>query len=176
MQRQARRVVGALSAIVTLAAVAAAPAVATTSGAETFNGVIVTSGRSGERTVLASPIVARGVFSGVGRLVEVPNLPGDPDNVSRDDLVFARGTFHIVSENQDVTFDLNPRSCVFNVKIEQTGRIEGGTGRFSAATGNFVSTVRAHGLTARNADGSCSEEQAPLAEVDTLTSSGMLSF
>ena len=35
---------------------------ASRSGAETFNGVIVTSGKSGERTVLASPIVARGVL------------------------------------------------------------------------------------------------------------------
>jgi hypothetical protein len=32
------------------------------------------------------------VFRGVGRIVEIPNLPADPDNVSRDDLVFPSGT------------------------------------------------------------------------------------
>ena len=33
-------------------------------------------------------------FSGVGRIVELPNLPDDPDNVGRDDLVFPEGIMH----------------------------------------------------------------------------------
>jgi hypothetical protein len=88
--------------------------------------------------VLASPIVASGVFTGVGRIVEVESLPGDPDNVSRDDLVFRRGTFHLVNENGDVSFSLNPATCKFTVTIEQTGTIDGGTGAFSNASGRFT--------------------------------------
>jgi hypothetical protein len=33
-----------------------------------------------------------------------------------------------------------------------------------------------HALAARNADGSCSQERAPLAEVDAITLTGTLSF
>src|SRR6478609_8644244 len=76
---------------------AAAPAAAATSGSETFKGTIVTSGVSGTRTVITSVVIAKGAFSGVGRIVEVDNLPTDPDNVSRDDLVFASGSMHLVN-------------------------------------------------------------------------------
>jgi hypothetical protein len=47
--------------------------------------------------VIASVVAAKGAFTGVGRIVEVPNLPADPDAFSRDDLVFAGGSIHIVS-------------------------------------------------------------------------------
>jgi hypothetical protein len=104
-----------LTAAVTamLVAVAAAPASAQTTGNETFSGFLLTSGASGEREVLASPVVASGVFTGLGRIVEVQSLPGDPDNVSRDDLVFGRGTFHLVSVNGDVSFSMDPATCRF---------------------------------------------------------------
>src|SRR5262249_58185767 len=74
-----------------------ASSAANTGGTETFNGVIVTSGTSGDRVVVNSIVRAKGIFDGVGRIVEVPNLPTDPDDVSRDDLVFPEGTIHIVS-------------------------------------------------------------------------------
>jgi len=96
MRRHVRGTLGALLAI-GIALAVSAPAAAQTSGNETFSGVIVTSGLSGTRVVVSSVVVAKGVFNGVGRVVEVQNLPGDPDNVSRDDLVFADGTLHIVS-------------------------------------------------------------------------------
>jgi hypothetical protein len=48
--------------------------------------------------VASSIIVFRGVFNGVGRIVEVPNRPGDPDTVSRDNLVFPGGTMHLRSK------------------------------------------------------------------------------
>jgi hypothetical protein len=89
-------------------AATATPAVAATTGSETFRGVLETSGVSGDRTVISSIIVMTGVFSGTGRIVEVPNLPTDPDNVSRDDLVFAEGTFHLLTTNGDISFTLNP--------------------------------------------------------------------
>jgi hypothetical protein len=121
-------------------AVTAAPAAAT-SGSETVKGTIVTSGVSGTRTVITSVVIFKGAFSGVGRIVEVDNLPGDPDNVSRDDLVFASGTMHLVSTNQDFLFSVNPRSCVATATIHQSNEITGGTGQFTAATGSFTGTV-----------------------------------
>jgi hypothetical protein len=174
MNRQ-RIAVAALAAIGSALAISA-PASATTSGHETMNGVIVASGASGVRTVLSSVIVARGAFNGVGRIVEIDNLPGDPDDVSRDDLVFPAGSMHLVSVTHDVSLSLDARSCLFKVTLQQTGSVVGGTGRFSRATGTSTATVVARGLARRDADGECTLDQAPLAEVDTLTSNGTLSF
>jgi hypothetical protein len=146
------------------------------SGSESFDGVIVASGISGARTVVSSPVVARGVFEGVGRIVEVENLPTDPDTVLRDDLVFRAGVLHLVSEGASFDFTLDPRSCIFRLSGPQTSTIEGGTGRFQDAQGSFAGTIRAHGLAAREPDRSCSQQQAPIAEVDKLSSTGVLSF
>jgi len=158
------------------ALVVVAPGAADTSGSETFNGVIVTSGTSGDRVVISSVVRAKGVFTGVGRIVEVPNLPGDPDNVSRDDLVFPQGTMHLVSTTVDFSLSLNQRSCKANVTVEQTGEIVGGTGQFANASGTSSATVAGQGILARNHDGSCSFDQASLHEVDTIASSGTLSY
>jgi len=155
---------------------ATAPAAAATSGSETFKGTIVTSGVSGTRTVITSVVIAKGAFSGVGRIVEVPNLPGDPDNVSRDDLVFASGSMHLVSTNLDFNISVNPRSCVATATIHQTGEIVGGTGQFANATGSGTATVTGPAVLARNPDGSCNFEHVPLHEVDMFTSTGTLSF
>jgi hypothetical protein len=154
----------------------AVPAAAATTGSETFKGTIVTSGVSGTRTVITSVIIAKGAFTGVGRIVEVPNLPGDPDNVSRDDLVFASGTMHLKSTNLDFSVSVNPRSCVATATIHQTGEIVGGTGQFAAATGTGTGTVTGPAVLARNPDGSCDFSHDPLHEVDMFTSTGTLSF
>jgi hypothetical protein len=169
---------GALGALLTvgIALAVSAPATAQTTGNETFKGVIVTSGVSGARVVVSSVVVARGVFRGVGRVVEIENLPGDPDNVSRDDLVFADGSIHLVSATLDFSFDINPRSCIFSVTLQQTGTVVGGTGRFAAATGSSTATVTGRGRALRNPDGSCSLDQTALHEVDKIASSGTLSF
>jgi len=155
---------------------ATAPAAAATSGSETFKGTIVTSGVSGTRTVITSVVIAKGVFSGVGRIVEVPNLPTDPDNVSRDDLVFASGSMHLVSTNLDFNVSVNPRSCMATATIHQTGEIVGGTGQFANATGSGTGTVTGPAILARNLDGSCNFEHVPLHEVDMVTSTGTLSY
>ena len=159
-----------------LVGVVAAPASAQTTGPESFKGIIVTSGATGERQVLASPVVAKGVFTGAGRIVEVDNLPGDPDNVSRDDLVFRQGAFHLVSENVGVQFSLNPVNCRFTVDIQQVGTIAGGTGAFTGASGTFTGSVHATGAAARNPDRSCNFDVAPLREQDVLAGSGTLTF
>jgi hypothetical protein len=106
MGRQMR---GALGALLTvgIALAVSAPATAQTTGNETFKGVIVTSGLSGARVVVNSVVVAKGVFRGVGRIVEIENLPTDPDNVSRDDLVFADGSIHLLSTTLGFSFDIN---------------------------------------------------------------------
>jgi len=153
----------------------AAPAAAATRGSETLSGTIVTSGVSGTRTVISSVVVAKGVFSGVGRVVEIPNLPTDPDSVSRDDLVFPGGTMHLVSTLVSISFSLNA-GCVGNATIQQTAEITGGTGQFAAATGSFGATVSGPALLPRNPDGSCSFTQPALHEVDMFTDSGTLSF
>jgi hypothetical protein len=172
------RMRGALGVLLAagVALAVAAPAAAQTSGSETFDGVIVTSGVSGERVVVNSVVVAKGVFSGVGRVVEIPNLPGDPDNVSRDDLVFAEGSIHIVSTIVDFSVSVNPHSCLGRATLQQTGEVTGGTGLFAAATGSFTATVTGPAILARNPDGSCSFEQAALHEVDRFATSGTLSF
>ena len=131
---------------------------------------------SGTRTVISSVVVAKGVFRGVGRIVEIPNLPTDPGNVSRDDLVFPGGAVHTVSTTVGGSFSVNPRNCLFSRTAQQTGEITGGTGQFAAATGSFRGTVTARGLAARNPGGSCSATQAALHEEDMIAASGTLSF
>ena len=147
-----------------------------TTGSETFDGFLVVSGASGSRDVLTSGIRARGVFNGFGRIVERENLPGDPEDVSRDDLVFASGTLHIVNVNLDSSLDLNPVSCVATFTAHQMTTIEGGTGQFADATGSFSGTVTGRAVAPRAADGSCDMNQVPLFELDTVTASGTLSF
>jgi hypothetical protein len=176
MRRQACAALAALIAAGMAFAVLSAPASAQTSGNETFKGVIVASGVSGERVVVSSVIVAKGVFSGVGRIVELPNQPGDPENVNRDELVFADGSIEIVSTIVDFSFSVNPHSCVFTGTIQQTGEIVGGTGLLADASGSYTATLTGHGLLARNPDGSCAMEQEPLHEVDKISASGTLSF
>jgi len=175
MRREVRTALGALLAV-GIALAVSTPAGAQTSGNETFNDVIVTSGLSGTRVVVSSVVRAKGVFSGVGRIVEIPNLPGDPDNVNRDDLVFADGSMHLISTIQDASFSLNPQSCIASFTVQQTGAVVGGTGRFAAASGSFVGTATGRALAGRNPDGSCALEQAALHEVDMIASSGTLSF
>ena len=164
-----------LAALVVLAGVFASSAGAG-SGAQTFKVLLVVSGASGGRDVVAAPVFARGAFTGVGRLVEVPNQPGDPDDVARDDLVFAGGTMHLVSVTNDFSGSLDPRTCIFTTTIEQTTTVVGGTGRFGEATGTFAAHLNGHVLAARNADGTCSQDRAPLAEIDVLALTGTLSF
>jgi hypothetical protein len=171
-----KQVLGALVATATALGMGAAPAAAATCGHETVQGVIVTSGLSGGRAVITSVVVAKGVFSGVGRIVEVANLPGDSDDVSRDELVFRDGSMHLVSTNLDVSISVNPHTCVARVTIPQKSEITGGTGRFTGASGSSTATVTALALLARNRDGSCSMDHVPLYEVDQIASSGTLSF
>jgi hypothetical protein len=121
-------------------------------------------------------VVAKGVFTGVGQIVEVPSLPTDPANSSRDDLVFHEGTIHLLSVNVGASFSVDPHSCLFRLTLQQTGEITGGTGQFADATGGSTGTVSAHGLLPRNPDGSCSLTQTPLHEVDMFTASGTLSI
>ena len=176
MKRQTSWALLAGGIALAVATATAAPAAAATSGSETFKGTIVTSGVLGTRTVITSVIIAKGAFSGVGRIVEVENLPSDPDNVSRDDLVFSSGSMHLVSTNQDFKISVNPRSCVATVTIPQTSEIIGGTGQFAAATGDFTATVTGSAVLARNPDGTCSFEHVPLHEVDMISATGTLSF
>jgi hypothetical protein len=175
MRSRIRGALGVLAAV-GMALAVAAPAAAATTGNETFKGVIVTSGVSGERVVVNSVVVAKGVFSGVGEVVEVPNLPGDPDNVSRDDLVFAEGSMHLVNTTVEFSFSVNPHSCLARATLQQTGEVVGGTGLFADASGSFTATVTGPAILARNPDGSCSFEQPALHEVDRFAASGTLSF
>ena len=179
MKRQVTAVLLAGVTALAVAAASAVPAAAATSGSQTLSGTIVTSGVSGTRTVISSVLVAKGVFSGVGRIVELPSLPTDPANSSRDDLVFPEGTLHLLSTGGDITsLSVDPATCRVRVTVEHaTGQITGGTGQFAAATGTFTTgTATAEGLGARDPDGSCSRTLPALHEVDRLASGGTLSF
>ena len=173
------RVSGALLGVgITLAIFAATvlPAAAATSGSETVQGLLVTSGVSGTRTDISSVAVARGVFDGVGRIVEIPAQPGDPPNLSRDDLVYPEGTMHLVNTTVGFSSTLNPHSCLFRATLQENSQIIGGIGLFAHASGIFTGTISPHGLFPRNPDGSCAVGQPSLHEVDTVTFSGTLSF
>jgi len=175
MKRLAKRV--AVPALVIGAVLAGSPpATARTSGHETFSGFIAASNASGTREVVSSAVVATGVLAAIGKVVEVPNLPNDPGNVSRDELVFASGLMHLVTTNGDATFSIDPRTCVGTFTIKQTQTIEGGTGRFSRASGAFAGTLIGRGLATRNPDGSCNADEGPSYELDTFTLSGRLAF
>ena len=156
---------------------ASAPAVARTSGSERFDGGLVVSNPSGKRTVAGSAIAMSGVFTGVGRIVERPNRPGDSGKVSRDDLVFAAGTLHIVNVDRgNMSLAVNPRTCTATFKVQKTTKVDGGTGRFAGATGTFVGAVSGSGVAGRKADGSCDQQHPPLIEIDTVTGTGTLTF
>jgi hypothetical protein len=176
-----RLVKGALLAAGIALAISAAPAMpaaAATSGTETLSGTIVFVAVPGTntRTVISSVVRARGLFKGVGRVVElVPPAAG----VSRDDLVFRSGTMHVVSTAGTLlSFSVNPHSCLFTGTQQFTWDVTGGTGQFDDATGSFTGTVSAVALLARNPDGSCSLTPLPfpLHEVDKFAESGTLSF
>jgi hypothetical protein len=71
----------------------------------------------------------------------------------------------------------DPKACTFTFRVQQTGTIEGGTGRFVNPTGSSRnSLVTGHGIGARKSDGSCNMNRALLVEIDTFSSSGSLSY
>jgi hypothetical protein len=152
------------------------PAAAGTSGKEAFRGQIIAPAVSGTRHVVSSIVVAKGVFTGAGKIVEVANRPGDPDNVSRDDLVFPKGRLHILNTSQAPQISLDPQTCAVTAKIKQTTKVVGGTGRFRHASGTFKGTVEAWGVAARNPDGSCNEQADLLIDADAVAARGTLSF
>src|SRR5262245_50565481 len=143
MPRHALRIFLAASISALLVAAFSGPASAESSGPESFHGFLLASGTSGERQVLLSPVVATGVFNGIGRIVEVDSLPTDPPNVLRDDLVFRTGTAHLVSTSGEPSFSLDPETCKFTASVEQTNTISGGTGVFANASGDFTGLVHA---------------------------------
>lgn len=179
MKGRVKGTLGAFLAAGIMLTISSLPAAAQTTGSETFDGTIVASGTSGTRVELASVIRLSGVFNGVGRIVEQPNLPTDPPNASRDDLVFAEGTIHLVTFLGAVlSFKPNPYSCTVSGTLQETNTVEGGTGLFAGATGSFAATGGIQALVGRNPDGSCNFDLSvpPLHEVDTVSGSGSLSF
>ena len=99
-------------------------------------------------------------------------LPGDPDNVLRDDLVFADGVMHLVSVGLDFSFDVDSRTCLATFLAHQTGTVEGGTRLFAGASGQFTGTVNTS--SAKSLD-SCSAPGRSVAPYDCSTCS-MKSF
>lgn len=176
MSRNARAALITMLAIATPLTALAVPAAAQTTGKASFRGQIIAPAQSGSRTVVSSMIAFKGVFNGVGKIIEVPNRPGDPDNVSRDNLVFAAGTMHLVSTSQEPQITLDPQTCAGTVHINQTGKVHGGTRKFRHATGTFKATVDAYAVLARNPDGSCNQQADALLDADVVSGRGTLAF
>jgi hypothetical protein len=170
--RQARTGLCALSAVGVIVVAPSAAAAAERSGSEQIDGGLVRA----QGRVVGTAIAARGVFNGVGRIVERPNRPGDSDKVTRDDLVFPEGAFHIRNVNRHISLKVNRRTCVLSYTAQQTNTIEGGTGRFAHASGRFTATVTASAAAKRRPDGSCDMRHEPLVEVDTVSGTGHLTF
>ena len=57
---------------------------------------------------------------------------------------------HLVTTVVDFSLSVNPRSCVAVATIEQTAEIDGGTGKFAAASGSFVGGLSGRIVLARN--------------------------
>jgi hypothetical protein len=146
------------------------------SGPQTFAGTIITDAAGGERHIVKSIVVAHGAFKGVGTIVEVPNQPGDSEDIFRDDLVFRQGTLHVVTTNVGFVFNVIPQSCRFTASAQQTTEIAGGTGVFAQASGSGAGGVVAHGTAARAADGSCDPLAPTPHEADRISSTGTLSY
>src|SRR5205085_7112471 len=77
MRRQITGTLGTVLAVGLTLATSVALAAPRATGKETFRGVVVASGESDARSVVTSLIVARGVFAGGGRIVEIASRPGD---------------------------------------------------------------------------------------------------
>jgi hypothetical protein len=162
---------------VAVALVVGAPAAGAANGQQSFRGMIGTTSASGGRHLVASVVVAKGVYNGVGKVVEVANRPGDPARVSRDDLVFPEGRLHLKSVTTKMSIVPDMKACTFTFKVQQIGTIEGGTGRFANATGSSRNgLVTGTGLGASNPDGSCNLNRALRIEIDAFSSSGTLSY
>jgi hypothetical protein len=121
-------------------------------------------------------LTATGVFKGHGRIVDVASQPGDPDEVQRDDLVFAAGTMYLVSTNLDTTFDIDPTTCRASFRAEQVGEIDGGTGQFADATGSRTGSVDGTAPFARPTDHRCDLSRPPVIERDDVVATGTLEF
>ena len=176
MSRYALRALLGVAVAVPLVWTGAAPATAQITGSQSFHGFLLVDGTHGQRDVVKSPIVARGIFDGVGRIVEVASRPGDPDSLNRDDLVFRVGTMHVVSRNLRSTFALDPKTCRVRAHVDQRSRVTGGTGAFRDAFGTFRATVDVTARLARNADGTCNDRAAPLRERDVVAATGHLTY
>lgn len=176
MSQYAVRALLAVAVAVPLVSSGAAPAAAQINGRQSFHGFILVDGSNGQRDIVKSPVVAKGIFDGVGRIVEVANRPGDPDNVVRDNFVFRAGTMHTVTRNLKTTFSVDPQTCRFVAHVDQRSRVAGGTRAFRNAFGSFVATVDARGRFARTPDGSCNGQAAPLRERDVVAARGTLHY
>ena len=80
------------------------------------------------------------MFRGVGRVVELSQPLG------QDDLVFPSGTMHVVSTLGDLSFSINPHSCLFSGTQELTWDVTGGTGQFADTAGSVTGTVSGRAL------------------------------
>jgi hypothetical protein len=177
MRRLGRGTLGALLGVgLMLAALSSASAAVEKSGPEAFHGGLVISGATGGRKVVGSVIAASGVYNGVGRIVERPNRAGDSDNQSRDDLVFAQGSFHLLTTNHRFSVKVNRKTCVITFNVRQTATIDGGTRRFAGATGSFVGSTTGSGTARRKPNGSCDQQRGPIDELDIVSGTGMLTY
>ena len=166
-----------VSTVALLAPAVPASAAGSQSGHERIDGFLVVTGTAANpRHVEKTGIMARGVFTGFGHLVEVPNRPTDSDDVSRDDLIFPVGKLHLKNVNKSFQVRIDRQTCVLRINISQVGTVIGGTGRFAHATGHTQGSVTGWAVTARDKNGACSMSKPLLLETDVVSATGTLTF
>jgi hypothetical protein len=113
-------------------------------------------------------------FNGMGTIVEVPNQPGDGEDVFRDDLVFPQGTLHLVTTNLGFAFNVTPRAAASSRRCSRRARSPAAP---ACSLGRPErGGVLAHGTAARAADGSRDVLAPTPHEVDRIGSTGTMSY
>lgn len=88
-----------------------------------------------------------------------------------DTFVFPTGTFKLTHSRGTGTRKLNPKTCLFTLKMHGTYNIFGGTGRYAGIRGRGTYQLNVLAITARSG-GKCTMTKPPVAFQRNLKASG----
>lgn len=131
------------------------PAVAETSGGQTFTRVV--AGTLGEDQPRTSRVIANGVVNAVGTERFDPDIEGDDS--SYQTFVFPSGDISARATAEQLDLRIDPRSCLGILTENGREDIIGGTGAYLGAQGTGRLTAKGPVTAERNPDGSCDESR-----------------